>query len=347
MATNCSLYRDKISEALQEFSVLEGCQVQLTSSHSGQEVYKLTKDGSNCILTIYFKNNGLTSISHSSSKKLEKIGLGEKCERYLIDNTSVPDNVHKTFTIKNSKIDNFIYFKESVSEEFIISEVSTADSSVENRFSVTDATGATVTVTLYTNDTLLLQGRVTPLFVNTMRPALEWMTNESDSVEKCLNLSNQVVTIDEDLSHHINNLSPFYPDAELLLKLIKTSLQLANSGIVLSDYACYTFDILRSIEGLLKFKLLCDFPEIHDFGDYFVKQLRTNTYVFISTITTYNSRPGLKRALEHAYTFYHANRHSTFHVDSMIETTRTLTYAEALTIIQDSISIINDICDNW
>ena len=105
--------------------------------------------------------------------------------------------------------------------------------------------------------------------------------------------------------------------------------------------------MLRSIEGILKLRLLQAVPPFNDFGDYFEKNKATNTFRFRSTCTLYDAEPSLKRAMEHAYTFFNTNRHSTFHVDDMIDTTRVLDYSEAMSIIEESFININAICDNW
>lgn len=347
MAKNCSLYRDKISDALKSFIEKEGnASFSQTTNREDQDVYKVTVGTANCFVNIYYKGNGLTSISYQSSKKLQS--FGQRCVDYIIDQTSLPDTLHKTFTVNNSNIEQYEYFKEAVQYALTLTEISTKDPNIADRFKVEDGTGALLTITLYKNATLYFQGRVTPLFVKMMSMALEWMvTEENISLANCIDLRNMVLVFDEDPKSHILNHSVLTPDAEFLFKLMRTSLQLANSGIIVSDYSCYTFDILRSIEGLLKYRLLQDVPPFNDFGDYFERNRTTGTYVFKTSFSLYDANPGLKYAMEQAYTFFNINRHSTFHVDNMINTTRVLDYSEAISIIKQSLVHINAICSNW
>ena len=318
----------------------------MTSKREEQDVYKITVDKANCFITVYYKQNGLTSISYQSPKKLQQ--LGQRCIDFIIDKSSLPDTLHKSFTIRDSKVEQYPFFKEAIKEVLSITEVEIKDKSVNERIQVADKSGATLTLTLYNNGTLFFQGRITPLFVTLIGFALEWMVkDESLKLENCIDLHNMVVAFDENPCAHIRNHTIFQNEAEILLRLIRTSLQLANSGIVVSDYSCYTFDILRSIEGLIKYRLLLDVPPFDDFGDFFEKDRRTNTYKFHATCTIYDSYPNLKRALEHSYTFFNSNRHSTFHVDEQLDTTRILDYSEAISIIEESLNLINEICDNW
>ena len=77
------------------------------------------------------------------------------------------------------------------------------------------------------------------------------------------------------------------------------------------------------------------------------KETEEHVYKFSSSITTYDHNLGLKSALEEAYTLYHKHRHTTFHVDSIIESSRILSFDDALDIIKEALRIINRICNNW
>ena len=347
MAINCSLYRDKISEAINEYvKSQDGVTFELKTKTDDKDVYVLLIGNAKCYINVFYKINGLTSISSQSSKKYAL--LGQQCIDYVISKTSLPDTLHKTFTIDHCYVDHYEYFKTAVSESMKVEEISTKDVNVSNRFRAKDNTGSEVTITLYQNETFLVQGRVTPLYITVICIALDWLpTKKEQTLMSCLRMSNMVITLDEDPRKHIKNHSVLPSNCEVLLNSVQTSLQLANSGIVVSDYSCYTFNLLRAIEGLIKQCLLKDVPPFNDFGDYFYKDRTTNTYRFHNTCIIYDGFPQLKRALEHAYTFFNKNRHSTFHVDDQIETTRILTYQEAITLIQEGLVHFNAICDNW
>ena len=118
MAINCSLYREKIPSAIKEFAAEKGIEWSCTSNGDFQDTFKLTYDKANRFITIYYKKNGLTSISHQGSNKTSK--LGEECCEYIISKTSLPDSIHKTFSIKNSNLKNYEYFKTEIGDEHIV-----------------------------------------------------------------------------------------------------------------------------------------------------------------------------------------------------------------------------------
>lgn len=342
MATNCSLYREKIPSVIKEFAEEKGIEWSCTSEKDFQDIFKLTYDKANRFITINYKKNGLTSISHQGTNKTSR--LGEECCEYIISKTSLPDTVHQTFTIRNCNLENYEYFKEEIGNEHI-AIIKTNDGSVLERIKVKDDTGATITVTIYKNATLFFQGAVTPLFVSLINAALQWMLHDVDNNNSIIGLKNVSCNIESDVTKHIDHIEKLKPDGDVMIKMIETSLQLVNSGISVSDYGCYTFGVLKAIEGILKLRIQENFFTFENFGDYFILNNNKGTYHFKTDF--YDEQPKLKIAMEKAYNHFHKYRHSTFHVDDQIETTKILNYSEAMSIIVDSIDIINEICNNW
>lgn len=342
MATNCSLYREKIPSAIKDFAEKKGIEWSCTSEKDFEDTFKLTYDKANRFITIHYKKNGLTSIYHQGSNKTSK--LGEECCEYIISKTSLPDTVHKTFTIRNCNLGNYEYFKEEIGDEHIVI-IKTNDASVSERIKVKDDTGATITVTIYKNATLFFQGAVTPLFISLINAALQWMLYVVDNNNSIIGLKNVSCNIESDVTKHIDHIEKLKPDGDVMIKMMETSLQLVNSGISVSDYGCYTFGVLKAIEGILKLRIQEDVSTFDNFGDYFILNKSKGTYHFKTHL--YDGQPNLKKALEKAYNHFHKYRHSTFHVDDQIETTKILNYSEAMSIIFDSIHIINEICNNW
>ena len=341
MAINCSLYREKIPSAIKEFAENKGLLWCCTSTKEFQDTFQLVQGKAKVFITVYYKKNGLTSISHQGSNKTNK--LGEECCEYIISKTSLPDTYHQTFTIRNANIDNYDYFKSEIGDENINVE-NTKDTSIHERIKVKDKTGATIMVTMYKNTTLYFQGNITPLFVSLMNAALQWMLTDENE-KSVIGLKNVSCNVDCDVTKHIQNIDKLKPDGNVMIKMIKTSLQLANSGIVVSDYGCYTYGVLKAIEGVIKLRLLEDVPPFDKIGDYFIYDKHTGTYKFKQTF--YDTKIELKRSLEKAYTHFNKYRHSTFHVDDQIETTKILSYSEAISILYDSLDVINDLCNHW
>ena len=148
--------------------------------------------------------------------------------------------------------------------------------------------------------------------------------------------------IEKDLNKHFTKTENI--EGSILEDFLKTSIALANSGVVVDDYGCYTFGIMKALDGLISKRLLEDAPDFKDYGTYFERG-KDGNYHFLENVGTYNGNPSLKRALEKAYDFYNKNRHTTFHIDRRnLETSRTLYYDEAVNIIKDGLVIIHDLC---
>ena len=178
-----------------------------------------------------------------------------------------------------------------------------------------------------------------------MNAALLWMLDDVDENNSIIGLKNVSCNIESDVTKHIDHIEKLKPDGDVMIKMIESSLQLVNSGISVSDYGCYTFGVLKAIEGILKLRIQEDVYIFENFGDYFIINKNKGTYHFKTSL--YDEQPNLKKALEKAYNHFHKYRHSTFHVDDQIETTKILNYSEAISIIVDSVHIINEICNNW
>ena len=130
---------------------------------------------------------------------------------------------------------------------------------------------------------------------------------------------------------------------------ITTSTVLANSGIEIGDYACYSFGILKSIEGLLSLKLRAKIKsDSVSIGKFFEENSVSKKFHLKGSITEFDTDANLKRAIDDAYDFYNKNRHTTFHTKKIhVETSRILSYEEAVDIIDDGLKVINELCNNW
>ena len=73
--------------------------------------------------------------------------------------------------------------------------------------------------------------------------------------------------IEKDLNKHFTKTENI--EGSILEDFLKTSIALANSGVVVDDYGCYTFGIMKALDGLISKRLLEDAPDFKDYGTYF------------------------------------------------------------------------------
>lgn len=219
--------------------------------------------------------------------------------------------------------------------------------SVTERFDVEKDPKTRVTCTLFSNNTFLLQGNVTSLYVTVLTESLHWLVNLEiiDSVPVAIALNNTTHSFPEDINILVPNLNKCGDTDGILNRMILTSVALFNSGVVVEDFGCYTFGILKALEGVLKLRLSEDLGAIDKLGDHFYydgasHRHRLNTIVYDGVID-------LKRALTDGYNTWVSFRHSTFHADEQISTSTILSYEQAYDFFLRTLDCINKICNNW
>ena len=118
---------------------------------------------------------------------------------------------------------------------------------------------------------------------------------------------------------------------------------LQSMKLVLPDYTCVLFPDLRALEGVIKNIFFTEDIEFGDkVGELFEKISPHNFKLKSEVQVHFTSSMGT--ALSNAYNFYHRHRHSLFHMNSMVDSSRTITTLEKAVHLRDDIyKIIKDI----
>lgn len=111
------------------------------------------------------------------------------------------------------------------------------------------------------------------------------------------------------------------------------------------DYGCYTFGVLKALEGVLKLRLSEDLGPIDKLGNHFYYDQPSHRHRVDTN--AYDGMLELKKAINKGYNNWVSSRHSTFHADDQIATSTLLSYEQATVVFQDTLNCINAICDNW
>ena len=351
--TKYSLAIERIDEAVAAFASRHtGYKVSIKNLNEGKfkqiEFTDAKSDGKgilNCYITA-----GQVSYNIQGSPKHHKIG--QDCWESIVRETSLPDINQKAFKTSGVAPDDFYTLIEALNdyEGVEVTEQSTSKNpNVHEQYHLKGAYGARLAVTYYNNGTLLVQGAVTPFFVEFVTLVLDTITNvPAEAIKELFAVGQRTGTVfDTDIVKYISDLT--HIKGSVIEKFILTSLSLANSGVPVDDYGCYTFSIIKALDGIITARLLEDVPAFTNYRDYFCKmQGGFGKYTFLPSAGMYDNNTRLKSALEQGYTFLHKHRHPTFHVDQPnIETSTILSYDEAVAVIKESLAIINDICNNW
>lgn len=276
-------------------------------------------------------------------------GLNEVCNnciQYLISELTIPLPDRKCLKIVDVAEDDYNDLLEEIKKEpdFNVEDKPLPSTNLKSFCTINDQYGAEIHVQYFTNQTLFIQGSISTLFVYMQTFMVGYLSPAPESVkDDFLKISSAEEDVfSEDLSHYFHH--PGYFTGTVIETLINTSFVIANSATILPDYGAMTFGIFKALEALLYKRIRIDRPGQSDFSCFkYDKSTKTGSW----QVTSFDSNPALKAALLHGYEFYCSNRHSTFHVDPTIVTTRILSKEDAIGLITDTIDKINDICDNW
>lgn len=268
------------------------------------------------------------------------------CVKHLISELTIPQPDRKSLKIIDVDEDKYYELLDEIKTEpgIIVEDKPLQSTNLKSFCTITDQYGAELHVQFFSNNTLFIQGTISTLFVNMQTFMVGFLSPAPDSVkDDFLKISSvEEDVFSEDFSHYFHH--PEYFTGTVIETLIKTSFVIANSATILPDYGAMTYGIFKALEALLYKRIRMDRPSQSDFSCFsYDKATKTGSW----QVRTFDSKPALKAALLHAYEFYCSNRHSTFHVDPPLITTRLLDKESAIGLITDSIDKINDICDNW
>lgn len=345
---NYSLFIDHIEGAVAGFIGRDDrLSLSVDKPDNTKMVFRVTKGRATGIVTFFLKKNGLVSISIQGATSLH--GLCERCCDLVIQQTSIPNSLRKSFVIHNSNKDNMGFFKLELTDTHnfqIVDKGIGSNSNVEERFDVLSNNNVKVSCTLYVNGTFLLQGNVTPLFITALTEILHWLVSEpQNSVPEIISLQNITNTFSDQICELVPNLSVCGDDDGIIERMILTSVSLFNSGVIVEDYGCYTFGVLKALEGILKLRLSEDLGSIETLGDFYFFDLQTHRHRLKTSV--YDGDLDLKKALNKGYNNWVSSRHSTFHADEQIATSTLLSYEQAYEVFVKTLDCINGICNNW
>lgn len=304
---------------------------------------EIEKGKSNGQLTLYYTGGQV-----SASPQGRMAQKAEELWEYIRENSLMPNVDHKIFVLRDIDRDDFSTYIECLTEDgnLTITQLENKDPNAAYRYEILNKYGARLTLTYYTNGTVLMQGLVTGLFINMIIETITTISTIPHTVlNEILSIDNAPpAVIDPDLSKHISNLLPI--SGTLVERCINSSITLINSAKPLDEYSSYTFGILRGLDGLIgeRIKRVTGVP-FPSYGTYFDTHDKINYYI---KTTDFDHIPIVKSLLEKAYTYLFKYRNNTFHVNRVtMEASMELTYDEAYDVIKETLTIIDELCNNW
>lgn len=345
---NYSLFTDHIEEAVASFVVHEGgLSLDVDKPDKTKIVCRITGGRATGVVNFYLKKNGLVSINIQGAPSLHE--MCERCCDSVIQQTSIPNSLRKSFTVRDSRKDNIDLFKLELTDthKLQIADIGAGgNANIEQRFDVLLNQSIKVSCTIYVNGTFLLQGNVSSLFITVMTECLRWLVNSPhSSTTEIISLQNISNSFSEQIGDLVPSLNVCGDDDGVIERMILTSVALFNSGVIVEDYGCYTFGVLKALEGVLKLRLSEDLGPIETLGELYYFDHLSHRHRLKTTV--YDEDLELKKALNNGYNNWVSSRHSTFHADEQISTSTLLSYEQAHEVFVKILDCINDICNNW
>lgn len=341
-----SLDIPRIESLVEEFGItIEGkYNISFETPAENQRVIKIYKTGDKkpSILRCYIVNGGQVSFKIEGAPAHHKIC--NDCKELLIEKAKLEYANRKDFKATDIPEIDFLSLIDSFKDEnlgYSLEEKEIHNEHQKYAYKVKGRYKDEASVYYYTNKTLHVQGRVSPIFIDLVCQATGLLGDTN--IEELFAVEiGEVKVIDEDIKKHIPE---NYEHIEGKLgTILSSSLLLINKPISLEDYSPYAFPALRVLEGLMKKRITEEGGTFKNFGTYFEK--KGGKYVFHNDSKPFTNELTCK-SLEDAYNIFKKHRDGTFHIDNSIETSKTLSYDESIEIVKECLTAMSNLCRNW
>lgn len=274
----------------------------------------IVADGKKAILDFYYNNDGTTTITPTGTN----LEISTVIKALLEEGCTYTNNAEgKTYSFKKlpsewaTKL--IEYLTTLVGESVIHEEVDKQP--VHDVYRFTSKIGDLLTVNVYENGTVTLQGKPAYLYGEAIS-LLSYCDKVSvDDIVDTINSFHNVDVKIEDVRSEMEVLLPrsYKNIDDMILKLLSPSISLRKVKIPLEDYSCYAFSALRALEGYIKYLFgLKSITIGHNFGGIFDKGALTASISLQVADVNYQSE------LEKLYGYLVGNRHVIFHTEQLL-----------------------------
>ncbi|TDN93375.1 RnlA-like RNase toxin of RnlAB toxin-antitoxin system [Salegentibacter sp. 24] len=332
-----NLNRAKIQETLENF-LESSVDISLTQKAEGFHVYKFISTGYNpASLNIYFNGDGTTTLQPNTGKNVE---WSTSIATTIVENCSVKVFNANSFYLKAIRDEDFQVVLEFLAEECEAEILSDKNNKIGRHIKLKGKQGDGLVLNHYKNGAFQAQGKPRMLFHDAIMILSELLPFK-EVINTQLEFYETKLTSD-DIIGELENRLPVSSDHldEKIKSVISPSIALRKTDLALTDYAVFAFPILRGIEGVMK-QLFASKGKLvtkDGFGPLF--EDRGISLTFSSEVKQDIKSREFEKAVCDLYSFYKTQRHSLFHMDGTVSTSKTLDRSEAEHIINTGINVI-------
>jgi len=333
---NLPVNRDKLDEVLEQYPGLKDYKKK--EKPNGLTQYNINIDDKKSLLNVYFLRNGGTTFTPCGKNQ----ELSKSIAGFLKANCSRGDGGTKSI-----RLTNFTEDHKDLLLEYLVEECTAKIENPENhphgtKYKITGKHGDSVAFWVYTNGACHIQGKQFAVFTDILEMLAE-ILDYQDVIDSQLKTISVDITVEEALKD-MKELLPSSFDfmQEKLKAIVSPALALKKLDIELTDYSSFVFPVLRGLEGYMK-QVLSNFG-INIGRDGFkeiLEQKNNGKPELKEEISKKINNAGKEKVILDLYKYYNSHRHSLFHVDTVIEATKTLeNKAECISLIDSTISLI-------
>lgn len=345
------LLKEKIMPLMEEFKEKHQVNIIQKSATTAKEVFLISKMGmEDGLFEIYHTNKGKTTLNTAGKNK----EIGERLASFLASHVAEESGrINMTLTgyeyehilpivqlMLDKKTDNnqqvfqFTETKEPHAIRFDISNLVHKDS---------------LQVTVYNSKKVVIKGLPLSCYHEFIfqfsilldAKGLAYVVSRTD--ESCTQVIEKKTVV--------NNLEAKLEDSyqqlpKILQDMLISGASLKSVTFDLPDYSCFLYAELRALEGVLK-DILGSFDDIDldkkNIGDHFDK-IAVQKFTLSPEYCSIIDNTPLIDALSKAYSFYNHQRHTLFHVDNLVMTTRILmNFDQVLHLTDDVYNLIKNL----
>lgn len=332
-----SLNRSIIPETIKTY-VSDTTTIDLTKKADGFHIYKFIQTGiAPGSLNIYYNGDGTTTLQPKTGKNQEwSVAISEEIKIKC----SVKEFNANSFYLKSIREEDLEVVLEFLTVENNAIILSDSVNVNGRQIKLKGEQGDKMTINHFKNGAFQAQGKPRMLFHDTI-VILSELLPFKDIINTQLEFYQTNLSSD-DIIGELENRLPISGDLidDKIKSVISPSIALRKTDIALTDYSVFAFPILRGIEGVIK-QLFAGKGVLvtkDGFGPFFDNNGISVTFNAATRSEIKSAK--YEKALCDLYSFYSTQRHSLFHMDGMVSTSKIIDRPEAEHIINTGINVI-------
>ncbi|SEO66217.1 type II toxin-antitoxin system RnlA family toxin [Acinetobacter sp. yr461] len=345
------LLKEKLKPLMEEFKEAHQINIILKSTTSAKEVYLLSKVGmEDGLFEIYHTNKGKTTLNATGKNK----EIGEKLASFLASHVA-EEKGRINMTLTGYEYEHILPIVELMLDKKTESDQQVFEFTKTNephaiRFDIVNLIDKdSLQVTVYNSKKVVIKGLPLSCYHEFIfqfsilldAKGLAYVVSRTD--ESCIQVIENK-TVLNNLEAKLDGTFPRIP--KILQDMLISGASLKSVSFNLPDYSCFLYAELRALEGVLK-DILGSFDDIDldekTIGEHFDK-ISVQKFTLSAEYCSIINNKLLSDALSDAYSFFNHQRHTLFHVNNIVVTTRILmNFDQVLSLTDEVYSLIKNL----